>query len=371
MSDKKPVVVYGASGFSGRLVAEYLREFNVPFIAAGRNGARIKEILGRMPGVETANFEVVEVGHSVAELTKLFTGAKVVCNTVGPCMYYAPTVIEAALKAGCHYIDIGGEQEWVYEASEKWGPKFAEKGLLAAPATAYMSVASDIGVNICIENKAIDSIEVISMFNGAPTYGSTQTVFAALQGEERYLEQNQYKIWPIGSSFEVNVPGSVMSHLVVPWAGFPHSIWYKNHPQVANVRTLGGVFLRPVMEGVKAMAQDYQQNLKSMPPDQRRKVLSERAAGMQAGTPPRENPRENRTIDVIAGRGTLEAAQVVMIGTCCYKQTGLIQAFVAQSLLRSAPRKTGFASACEAVGYREILKTLEGFGLNRAKVIMQ
>jgi len=41
---KRPVVIYGASGFSGRLVAEFLREYNVPFIAAGRNRARIQDV---------------------------------------------------------------------------------------------------------------------------------------------------------------------------------------------------------------------------------------------------------------------------------------------------------------------------------------
>ena len=43
----KPVVVYGASGYTGRLVAEYLREYNVPFIAAGRNRERIEDVLAR------------------------------------------------------------------------------------------------------------------------------------------------------------------------------------------------------------------------------------------------------------------------------------------------------------------------------------
>ena len=37
MSEKKPVIVYGASGYTGRLVCEYLREYNIPFIAAGRS----------------------------------------------------------------------------------------------------------------------------------------------------------------------------------------------------------------------------------------------------------------------------------------------------------------------------------------------
>jgi short subunit dehydrogenase-like uncharacterized protein len=54
MSGKKPVVVYGASGFSGRLVAEYLREYKVPFIAAGRNRSRIEQVLKQVPGIETA-----------------------------------------------------------------------------------------------------------------------------------------------------------------------------------------------------------------------------------------------------------------------------------------------------------------------------
>ena len=53
MSSDKPVVVYGASGYTGRLICEYLREFDVPFIAAGRDKARIAEALGKVPGLDT------------------------------------------------------------------------------------------------------------------------------------------------------------------------------------------------------------------------------------------------------------------------------------------------------------------------------
>ena len=41
MSEKKPVVVYGASGYTGRLVCEYLREYNIPFLAAGRSAEKL------------------------------------------------------------------------------------------------------------------------------------------------------------------------------------------------------------------------------------------------------------------------------------------------------------------------------------------
>jgi short subunit dehydrogenase-like uncharacterized protein len=69
-------------------------------------------------------------------LANIFSGARVVCNTVGPLVYYGPAIIEASLRAGCHYIDISGEQAWMRQVAETWGPKFAKKGLLAAPATA-------------------------------------------------------------------------------------------------------------------------------------------------------------------------------------------------------------------------------------------
>ncbi len=80
----KPVIVYGASGYTGRLICEYLREFNLPFVAAGRDKARIQEALDKVPGIDTIEHEIVEVAHDVAPLTELFAGAQVVCNTVGP-----------------------------------------------------------------------------------------------------------------------------------------------------------------------------------------------------------------------------------------------------------------------------------------------
>ena len=68
MSEKKPVVVYGVSGYTGRLVCEYLREYNIPFIAAGRDAAKVKAVVEKIPGIETADYEVAEVEHTVEAL---------------------------------------------------------------------------------------------------------------------------------------------------------------------------------------------------------------------------------------------------------------------------------------------------------------
>ena len=368
MSDKRPVVIYGASGFSGRLVAEYLREYNVPFIAAGRSRSKMQDVMNHVPGIETADYEIAEVGASVDELAKLFSGAKVVCNTVGPFIYNGPRVIEAALKAGCHYLDIGGEQAWLREVSEKWGEKFAQRGLLAAPATAYMSVPSDCAARICIEKDGIDTLEILTMFRGMPTFGSTQTIFAVLQTEAFYLEQNKYKLWPRAVSFDVVAPGYLQTQLALPWGGFPHPVWFKNHPQIANVKSLGGLLDRQIMENVYATEIMYQEQIQPLPKTEQENRLAEMANSVQTGTPPRENSRENRTIDVVMGRGSTECVQATIFGTCCYKQTGLIQAFAAHNLIHAAPRKVGFASAAMAFGHREILSMLESQGLSKLRM---
>jgi short subunit dehydrogenase-like uncharacterized protein len=366
--NKRPVIVYGASGFSGRLVVEFLREFNVPFIAAGRNRAKTQDVLSRVPGIETADYEIAEVSAAVDELEKLFAGAKVVCNTVGPLIYYGPKVIEASLKAGCHYIDISGEQAWVRQIAEKWGQKFAEKGLLAAPATAYMSTASDIACRLCLEAGGIDTLEILSMFKGMPTFGSTQTIFAVIPTEACYLEQNQYKPWPRAKGYEVVAPGSVQTQLALPWGGFPHPVWFKDHPQVANVKTLGGLLDRQIMETVAATEKHFEEKIRPLAKEEQERQLAEMANSVQAGTPPRENTRVHRTIDVVLGRGSMNFVQCAMFGTCAYRQTGLVQAFAAHQLALAEPRKVGFASPCEAFGHRELLQALESFGLSRAKL---
>jgi short subunit dehydrogenase-like uncharacterized protein len=369
MPTQKPVVVYGASGFSGRLIAEFLREYNVPFLAAGRNRAKIQDVMNHVPGIETADYEIAEITGSADDLARGFEGAKVVCNTAGPFIYHGHPVLEACLKAGCHYLDIGGVQAWLRDVSENWGPKFAAQGLLVAPATAYMSTPSDIGVRLCLEQGAIDSFEIVTMFNGIPTFGSTQTIFAALQTDAYYLEQNRYKPWPRAVSCEVVVPGSVRTQLALPWGGFPHPVWYKNHPQIANVRTVGGIFDRQVMTGVVETEKFYDENIRPLPPEERERKLAEMASSVQAGTPPRENTREQRTVDVIAGRGTTDSAQCVILGTGAYRQTGLLQAYAAHNLIHQPPRKVGFASAAEAFGHRELLHVLESHGLSKARMV--
>ena len=363
MSDKKPVVIYGVSGYTGRLVAEFLREYNVPFIAAGRDAKRIKEVLAAVPGIETASYDVVEVEHTVEALTKLFTGAKVVSNMVGPFIKYGPEVVQACLNAGCHYLDTTGEQDWMIEAEEKYGAAFAAKGLLLSPSIAQMYTTGEIAAQLCLETPGLETLDILVLWKGFPTYASTQTIFTILTANHYYLEQKQYQKWSPTAKAEVVVPGQHETAMALPWGGTAHPVWFKRDPRVANVRAMGGVFNRVVMENVVGMTQMVEEKIRPLPPAEQAKALSEAAASVQAGMPPRENQRINISLDSVYASGPHDRVHCVIHGTCNYKQTGLLQAYAAYYLINSAPRKVGFASACQAFGHRELLGVLQSFGL--------
>ncbi len=130
-------------------------------------------------------------------------------------------MVEACLKAGCHYLDIAGEQAWHRQLEENWSDKFAEKGLLIGAAMAFMSAPSDAAAHLCLESGGIDSLEILTMFDGIPTFGSTQTIFAVIQTDGYYLDQNRYKPWQRAVAYETVVPGYIRTQLALSWGGFP------------------------------------------------------------------------------------------------------------------------------------------------------
>lgn len=366
-----PVVVYGASGYTGRLICEYLRELNVPFVAAGRDRARVEEVVSRIPGIETVDHEVVEVKHTVDALTELFADASVVCNTVGPFIQHGPEVVEACAAAGSHYLDCTGEQDWVMEAQARFGAGFAEQGLLLSPGLAQMYTTGEIAANIALETPGLDTLDVLVLWKGFPTWASTQTIFTILKADWFHLEEDRYVPVDPLSRYDVVVPGQHELGLAVPWGGTSHPVWFKDDPRVSSVKVAGGVMNRPVMEAVVATTAAVESDIKTLPREQWDDALAAIAEQWGAGMPPRENPRLNVSVDSVHASGPLGRKHVVIHGNCNYKQTGLLQAWAARSLLQRDPAQVGFASGCQAFGHRELLGVLRQFGLVLDPVIAE
>ncbi|MCP3020403.1 DUF5938 domain-containing protein [Cupriavidus basilensis] len=365
-NNKKPVVVYGASGYTGRLVCEYLREYGIPFIAAGRSAQKLHAAMqSNVPGIETADYEVVEVQHNTEALTELFRGASVVLNTVGPFAKFGPEVVQACLAARCHYTDTTGEQDWLITLDEQYGAKFAQAGLLLSPGLAQMYTTGEIAAQLCLEMPGLDTLDIAVFWGGSPTIASTQTILVnAATSKAFHLQQNRLVEWqPDAGLYNLAIPGQHEMALALPWGGTSHPVWFRKEPRVANVKVLGGVFNKPLMLGVPKIVEAALKATEGMNPDERYAALAQTAAGVMNSMPPRENPRLNKSVDSVHASGPLGRAHCVIFGNCNYKQTGLLQAYAAHALLQQAPKRVGFASGCQAFGHHELLGQLRSFGL--------
>jgi hypothetical protein len=362
---KKPVVVYGASGYTGRLVAESLRQYEIPFIAAGRNAARIEEAMAKVPGIETADYEVVEVEHNVEALTQLFAGTEVVCNTVGPFLYYGFEVAQACANAKIHYLDSGGEVAVLSAFKEQFHEAYVSNGKVLAPSTAYMYTVLEIAARKVLETPGIDSLECLCAPTGTPTHGSTQTIFAMFSTADQafYLQNNQFASWPAAKGYEVNMPGQMDTLLTHPWGGGTLPLYFADDPRVRNVRQLTGFTDRALMEALIQMQHMYETEIKTLPQEQQMEKLGALAESMQPGMPPRENPLVHRNVDVVQGRGGNSTASCTIRSVMPYLATGVLQAATANFLLGGQQYTTGFTSACAAVGHDELFGQLCNFGL--------
>jgi len=369
----KPVVVYGASGYTGRLVCEYLREHNIPFVAAGRSKDRLVAAMERnVPGIETADYEIAEVEHSTEGLTKLLSGSKVLINTVGPFAQFGHEAVQACLSAGCHYTDTTGEQDWMIECDEKYGREFANAGLVLSPGIAQMYTTGEIAAQIALEQlPGLHTLDIEVFWKGAPTLASTATILVnAALAKAHYLEENQYVEWPADAGlYQVVVPGQHELGLALPWGGTSHPVWFKNDPRVQNCKVLGGIINRPLMMAVPGLVAAILEGVEGLELEQKLSVLHEQAGGVTPQMPPRENPRINISIDSVHASGPLGRVHTVIYGNCNYKQTGLLNAYAASQLIQGGNRAVGFASACQAFGHKELFGVLKSFGLVQDPVI--
>lgn len=109
------VVVFGATGITGRQVAAYLAkraaETNLRWAAAGRNAGRVAAVLSEI-GARAPETIVADVGDP-SSLEAMASRARVILNLVGPYTLYGRPVIEACVAGGAHYVDLTGEMPFV------------------------------------------------------------------------------------------------------------------------------------------------------------------------------------------------------------------------------------------------------------------
>ena len=318
--------------------------------------------------------EIIEAEHTVESLTKAFTGAKVVCNTVGPFCNFGLVGVEAALKAGCHHLDTTGEQGYMRQVRDQFGELYRQAGLVVAPSTSYMYTFAEIAAELALETQGIDALETASLNRGprgvgaGVTVGSTASIFELYRQEQMYLWEKKLVPHAAGSSFNLVAPEFAQPVFGLPWGGTSLPVFYENDPRVRSCISAVGFYDNPVMQLVHSIGQKWEAEYKHLSKSEQDGVIKHLVDSTTPSMPPRERTTIQRTVDYAIGRGQLAAVRATVHGVTPYISTGVLQAAAAMKLLDGDTAKVGFTSACKAFGHRYLLGFLEQRGLARASV---
>ena len=144
------IVVYGATGFTGQLVVEYLAKraaagLSVRYALAGRNLDKLA-IVREAAGAAKDTPLIAADGEDVASLSAMAGRTRVVLTTVGPYQLYGSGLVAACAARGTDYVDLCGEPAWMAEMIDTYDAKAKTTGARIVFSCGFDSIPFDLGV---------------------------------------------------------------------------------------------------------------------------------------------------------------------------------------------------------------------------------
>lgn len=154
------VVIFGATGFTGGLTAEYLADHaprEVRWALAGRSERKLRDIAEELAGraCPPAGVVVADVADQ-ASVDAMAASTRVLCTTVGPFDEYGEPVVRACVEAGTDYLDITGEPQFVDRTIERYDAKAREAGAKIVSCCGFDSIPHDLGVLYTVDQLRSD-----------------------------------------------------------------------------------------------------------------------------------------------------------------------------------------------------------------------
>jgi short subunit dehydrogenase-like uncharacterized protein len=147
------VVVFGASGVTGRRVAAYLAEraaeVGAKWAVAGRDTVKLERVLGEIGAVAPETI-AADVGDP-ASLAAMASRTRVVLDLVGPYTLYGEPVIEACVAGGAHYVDLTGETPFMRRVVDAFHERAAAAGVKVVPTCGFEALPPDLAVLLAEE----------------------------------------------------------------------------------------------------------------------------------------------------------------------------------------------------------------------------
>jgi short subunit dehydrogenase-like uncharacterized protein len=151
------VVVWGATGFTGQLVAQYLQQqyadpARLKWAVAGRNRDKLNAVIGDIGASESPPDIIVADSDDAGKLRDMAAQTRVVLTTVGPYALYGDKLVEACVQGGTDYCDLSGEVQWMRRIIDTHQAAAEASGARIVHSCGFDSIPSDLGVQFLQEH---------------------------------------------------------------------------------------------------------------------------------------------------------------------------------------------------------------------------
>ncbi len=189
------VLIYGAYGYTGRLIIEESINQGIKPLIAGRNREKL-EVIASTYDLE---FEVIEISER-ERLEAWLSKGTVVIHCGGPFIHTAKEMVEACLQTNTHYLDITGEYQ-VFDLVQSYSDRAIEKGLMLLPGAGFDVVPSDCLANHLKEKlPSATHLEIAFVSRGAGlSRGTTKTMIENLGHPQVYRKDGEYAFAKMGN----------------------------------------------------------------------------------------------------------------------------------------------------------------------------
>jgi short subunit dehydrogenase-like uncharacterized protein len=202
------IAVYGATGYTGRLVARELRRRGLSAVLCGRSAGRLRAVAEQLE--VDWDTRAAEVDDPDA-LRRALLGADAVINCAGPFTFFGAPVIEAAIDVGAHYCDTTGEQPYMQRVFEHVDRPARSRGRAVVPGAGFDYVPGDLACALAARGS--EPLRELIVAYAVSGFGATRgTMHSALEmmrgGDLEYLDGGWRAAGraPLRESFEFPEP---------------------------------------------------------------------------------------------------------------------------------------------------------------------
>ena len=202
------IIIWGASGFTGRLVAEYLfkkyKSNDLKWAIAGRDESKLISI--REDFLDNSIPILIADSFDEKSLSNMAKRSSVICSTVGPYSKYGSLLVKSCVKSRTHYCDLAGEAQWIRKMIDLYHEEAINNEVKIVNSCGYDSIPSDLGIYFIHKNISKKNLKVSMRVSGAKgglsggTYASMQNIMeeATNNKEIRKSLSNPYGLNPSG-----------------------------------------------------------------------------------------------------------------------------------------------------------------------------